>query len=319
MLRSQFIKDAAHRAGFDLCGIVSCGHLAEGELRFREWLEAGYGADLHYLERNLDKRFDVSRLVEGARSVIVCAVNYKSPRSIGYPTPSHTKIASYACNNDYHTTIKGMLAELYATLKEQIPTLRARAFTDSAPLLEKQLAVNAGLGWIGRQSLLVTPEFGTFVLLGELAIDEEVDNYDTSFEGSRCGECRRCIEACPNKAILPTKTIDARRCISRLTIESVATECPQSKSLAGWIFGCDECQSCCPHNRNTPYSTNPHFASPFDPATLVAQDWLSMSDSEFSQRFGKTPLTRSGLERIKSNVEINSASDSALSEATPTE
>lgn len=302
MLQSHFIKDSARRSGFDLCGIIPCRHLAENEAYFRAWLESGYGADLHYLERNLDKRFDVARLVEGAKSIIVCAVNYKSQRSLSYPTPSQTKIASYACNEDYHTTIKEMLGNLYTELKATVPSLQARAFTDSAPLLEKQLAVEAGLGWIGRQSLVVTPEFGTFILLGELIIDEEVDSYDTPFEGSRCGECRRCIEACPNSAILPDKCIDARRCISRLTIEKEAESISSTPDLSGWIFGCDECQSCCPHNRTTPCATNPHFVRPFDPSTLSAEDWAMMSEEEFSSRFGKTPLIRSGLPRIQRNI-----------------
>lgn len=303
MLESRVIKDCALRAGFDLCGIIPCRHLAENEEYFREWLAAGYGADLHYLERNLDKRFDAARLVEGAKSIIVCAVNYKSPRSLGYPTDFRTKVASYACNADYHTSIKEMLGNLYESMKEVVPTLRARAFTDSAPLLEKQLAVDAGLGWIGRQSLLVTPQFGTFVLLGELVIDTEVDCYDTPFEGSRCGECRRCIEACPNSAILPTKCIDARRCISRLTIEKQSDNASDEIDLNGWIFGCDECQSCCPHNRTTPYATNPRFAHPFDPATLSIEDWSTMTDEVFSATFGNTPLLRSGLPRIKRNIE----------------
>lgn len=303
MLESRVIKDCALRAGFDLCGIIPCRHLAENEEYFREWLAAGYGADLHYLERNLDKRFNATRLVEGAKSIIVCAVNYKSPRSLGYPTDFRTKVASYACNADYHTSIKEMLGDLYNSLKEAVPTLCARAFTDSAPLLEKQLAVDAGLGWIGRQSLLVTPQFGTFVLLGELVIDTEVDCYDTPFEGSRCGECRRCIEACPNSAILPTKCIDARRCISRLTIEKQSDNASDEIDLNGWIFGCDECQSCCPHNRTTPCATNPRFAHPFDPATLSAEDWSTMTDELFSATFGNTPLLRSGLPRIKRNIE----------------
>ena len=303
MLNSSTIKDSARRAGFDLCGITSCRHLAENEQYFREWLAAGYGADLHYLERNLDKRFDVSQLVEGAKTVIVCAVNYKSERSLGYPANHRTKIASYACNRDYHSTIKEMLATLYSSLKEIVPSLKARAFTDSAPLLEKQLAVEAGLGWIGRQSLLVTPEFGTFVLLGELVINHEVDSYDTPFAGSRCGECRRCIEACPNSAILPTKNIDARRCISRLTIEKEVDKAPNTDNLNGWIFGCDACQSCCPHNRTTPCATNPNFATPlFDPAKISAEEWLAMSEESFSERFGNTPLIRSGLPRIQKNI-----------------
>lgn len=309
MISSEFIKDAARRAGFDLCGVVSCRHFAEDEHRLREWLAAGYGAGLHYLERNIDKRFDPSKLVEGAKSVVVCAVNYKSPRSLGYPAECHTKIASYACNRDYHSTIKEMLATLYNTLREVHPTLKSRTFTDSAPLLEKRLAVEAGLGWIGRQSLLVTPEYGTFVLLGELLIDEEADSYDTPFEGSRCGECRRCIDACPTKAILPTKNIDTRRCASRLTIESgIESLCDDSSAegsainLSGWIFGCDICQSCCPYNRNTPCASNPHFATPFDPAEITPEEWLSMSEEEFAERFGHTPLLRSGLQRIRQNI-----------------
>ena len=303
MLNSSTIKDSARRAGFDLCGITSCRHLAENEQYFREWLAAGYGADLHYLERNLDKRFDVSQLVEGAKTVIVCAVNYKSERSLGYPANHRTKIASYACNRDYHSTIKEMLATLYNSLKEIVPSLKVRAFTDSAPLLEKQLAVEAGLGWIGRQSLLVTPEFGTFVRLGELVIDQEVDSYDTPFAGSRCGECRRCVEACPNSAILPTKNIDARRCISRLTIEKEVEGAPCAAALDGWIFGCDACQSCCPHNRATPCATNPNFATPlFDPAEISAEEWLAMSEESFSERFGNTPLISSSLPRIQKNI-----------------
>ncbi len=304
MVSSKFIKEMAQRAGFDLCGIAPCHHFAKNEHRFREWLAAGYGADLHYLERNIDKRFDVTKLVDGAKSVIVCAVNYKSPRSHGYPAGSMTKIASYACNCDYHSTIKKRLKWLYNALREVEPALRARAFTDSAPLVEKLFAVEAGLGWIGRQSLLVTPQFGTFVLLGELVINEEVDCYDSPYEGSHCGECRRCIDACPNSAIMPTKNIDARRCISRLTIEKDAGNPTENIELNGWIFGCDECQSCCPYNRSTPYASNPDFATPFDPISVPAEEWLSMDEEAFSEKFGHTPLVRSGLHRIQQNIKV---------------
>lgn len=302
MIESLFIKDIALREGFDLCGIAPCRHFAENEQQFREWLASGYGADLHYLERNIEKRFDTSQLVDGAKSVIVCAINYKSPRSLGYPTDCHTKIATYACNRDYHSTVKAHLGRLYNALKEEFPSLKARAFTDSAPLVEKRFAVEAGLGWIGRQSLLVTPQFGTFVLLGELVINEEVDCYDTPFEGSHCGECHRCIEACPNSAILPTKSIDARRCISRLTIEKESDTKWDDIHLNGWIFGCDECQSCCPYNRSTPYASNPDFATPLDPISISAAEWLAMDNTTFSERFGHTPLVRSGLNRIQQNI-----------------
>ena len=163
MLQNLSIKKLAARAGFDLCGVTPARPLDDSEAHFREWLRAGRHATLGYLERNLDKRFDPSRLVEGARSVVVCAVGYKNHRSEGYPAGCRTRVASYACTRDYHVTLRGMLQSMLAELQRENPGLTGRAFVDSAPLLEKRLAVEAGLGWIGRQSLLVTPQFGTYV------------------------------------------------------------------------------------------------------------------------------------------------------------
>mgnify|MGYP000308211439 CR=1 FL=1 len=171
MLDRSFIRQSAAAAGFDLCGVAPCRHLVRNEQFFRRWLGDGRHASLGYLERNLDKRFDVRRLVEGAQTVVVCAVGYKNGLSDGYPDDFRAKIASYALTADYHATIKGMLGDLFGRLRAAEPALAGRAFVDSAPLVEKQLAVEAGLGWIGRQSLLVTPRFGSFVLLGELRRD----------------------------------------------------------------------------------------------------------------------------------------------------
>lgn len=153
MISGQYIKKLAENAGFDLCGITPCKHLAENESYFREWLAKGYGSSLEYLERNLDKRFDVRHLVEGAQTVVVCAVSYKNPLGEGYPPGCRTKIASYARSRDYHPVLKGMLGTMLEALRRQYPGLTGRTFVDTAPLLEKQLAVEAGLGWIGRQSL----------------------------------------------------------------------------------------------------------------------------------------------------------------------
>ena len=167
MLDHRNIKRLAAGEGFDLCGIAPCRHLAENEARFREWLAAGYQSSLDYLERNADKRFDPRRLVERARTAVVCAVAYKNRASEGYPPGCRTRIASYACAADYHATIRDRLRRMLAALKAAHPALEGRAFVDTAPLCEKQLAVEAGLGWIGRQSLLVTPQHGSFVLLGD--------------------------------------------------------------------------------------------------------------------------------------------------------
>lgn len=299
MIRTDLIKKLAATIGFDLCGIAPCHHLDDNEVHFRDWLARGYQSSLGYLERNLDKRFDPRHLVEGARTVVVCAVGYKNRWSEGYPADWPTKVASYACTTDYHTTIKKMLFDLSAALQAEYPTLGGRAFVDTAPLLEKQWAVEAGLGWIGRQSLLVTPRYGTYVVLGELVLTDEADQYDTPFEGTRCGRCRNCIESCPTGAIVAPRTIDTRRCISCHTIER---EPDTSIDLHGWIFGCDRCQSCCPYNQKAPMHSNPAFDPKFDPLTLDAAAWLEMSDEEFAQQFGATPLTRSGLDRIKRNI-----------------
>ena len=196
MLDRSFIRQSAAAAGFDLCGVAPCRHLVRNEQFFRRWLGDGRHASLGYLERNLDKRFDVRRLVEGAQTVVVCAVGYKNGLSDGYPDDFRAKIASYALTADYHATIKGMLGDLFGRLRAAEPALAGRAFVDSAPLVEKQLAVEAGLGWIGRQSLLVTPRFGSFVLLGELVLDAACDRYDEPLAGVGCGSCRRCPRPC---------------------------------------------------------------------------------------------------------------------------
>ena len=188
-------------------------------------LAAGAGVDLGrqsslgYLERNVDKRFDARRLVEGARTAVVCAVSYKNRVGEGYPPGHRTKVASYACAADYHATLRTMLGGMLDALRAAHPGLGGRAFVDTAPLAEKQLAVEAGLGWIGRQSLLVTPQYGSYVVLGELILTEETDRYDAPFEGSRCGTCRSCIDNCPTGAVAPDRTIDTGRCISCRTIE----------------------------------------------------------------------------------------------------
>lgn len=306
MVSSIVIKRIAAEVGFDICGVTRSRHLAENEAFFRRWLDEGHSAGLDYLQHNLDKRFDTSRLVDGARSVIVCAVNYKNRFSDGYPEGFRTKIASYACNRDYHKSLKKMLQRMFALLQEEFPGIGGRVFTDSAPLLEKQLAVEAGLGWIGRQSLLVTPQYGTFVLLGEIVIDDDADAYDSPVAGVHCGECRRCVDACPNGAILPDRCIDASRCISCATIENAA---PASTGLAGWVFGCDECQSCCPYNRNTPYHRNTEFDPKFDPTAMTCEQWLGMGEEEFARRFAGTPLMRSGSELLRRNVLRNLSED----------
>ncbi len=289
MLNLAHIKQLAHEVGFDLCGVAKCRNFEQDRGFFEGWIANGYASTLDYLKRNIECRADARHLVEGAKSVIVCAVSYKNHVSEGYPADHCAKVASYACTTDYHTTIKSMLRELCNRLKAEEPTLSARCFVDSAPIFEKRYAVEAGLGWIGRQSLLITPDYGSFVLLGEVVMSAECDEYDAPYEGVGCGECRRCVDACPKGAVIE-RHIDTSRCISCATIESRCEN--EDSDLHGWIFGCDECQTVCPYNRRAPHYTNPKFAPLFNPVAMCAEEWASLSKEEFKERFGTTPLMR---------------------------
>lgn len=300
MISRNVITNIAKEVGFDLVGVVRAEALIEEHNRFKEWLLCGNNSTLEYLERNVEKRFDASLLVEGSRSVIVCAVSYLSEYGKTVNEASPTKIASYALNRDYHLVIKRMLEAFAMRLKAYAPELRYRAFVDSAPLAEKSHARLAGLGWIGRQSLVVNPHFGSMMHLGELVVDVEFDGYDTPMEGVGCGSCRRCVEACPNGAILDNRTIDARRCISCRTIEREAEG--ESVPLHGWIFGCDVCQTVCPFNQHAPLHRNPEFDPCVTPDMLTAERFATMTEEEFMSIAKDTPMLRAGFERIRKNA-----------------
>lgn len=300
MIPKNIIINAALDEGFDLVGVVRAEALDAERNVFSDWLLRGSHSTLSYLERNLEKRFDPRLLVDGCRSVVVCAVSYLSLYGRGYSAGCRTKVASYALARDYHKSIKEMLWRVAERIKDYAPDMSYRAFTDSAPVAEKSLAVRAGLGWIGRNSLVVNPRYGSMLHLGELFISEDVDAYDTPLEGVGCGTCRRCVDSCPNGAISEDRSLDTRRCISCRTIEREDTS--QPITLDGWIYGCDACQNVCPFNHHAPLHRNSLFDPLFDPTSLDAESWRSMSEAEFQQLAGDTAMTRAGLERIKGNI-----------------
>lgn len=338
MVSAEKVKIIASKVGFSCCGIARCRELSEQKKFLDHWLDRGYNSGLNYMVRNKDRRLNPSTLLDGAKTIIVCAVNYKNntifnpdsaPLAIRTDTEQtiSPKIATYALAIDYHITIKRMLAQMVDSLKESCPTLRARTFTDTAPLLEKAWAAEAGLGWIGRNSLLITPQYGSLVLLGEIVMDAEVDIYDNPYSENHCGECRLCIDSCPNRAIISPRVIDTGRCISRLTIEREITESCEphdnlnittntpSKSnvgdspdktptLDGWIFGCDVCQRVCPHNRHTPEAANPDFAPVVERSLLTREFWLTIDPERFKMIFGSTPISRTTLEAIQKRVNL---------------
>ncbi len=309
------IKEYASRAGFDLCGVARSRVMAEQAPRLERWIGRGYHGGMEYMLRNRGVRLDPAALVGGAQTVIVCAVSYNHGMHLAVERAAAAgipRIASYAFAPDYHAVVKGMLGDMLRSLAEDVPGLRARCFADTAPILEKAWAVEAGLGWIGKNSLLVTPGYGSFVLLGEIVADAPADRYDAPFDGERCGACTRCLDACPPGALVAPRVVDTRRCISRLTIEKIRTDDggrPDptygdmvSADLHGWVFGCDACQSACPHNACTLPAAFPGLAPLADPAAMDAAFWQALTPGEFDRRFGHTPLARCGLERIRNRL-----------------
>jgi epoxyqueuosine reductase len=301
MLSYQHIRKYALQAGFTLCGVARSRVLAEQAEHFAAGLAASGDNVLGYLVRDPARRLDPSTLLAGVRTVVVCAVTYRNSRSGGYPVDfTSPKICSYALGGEYQPKIKAMLGEMAIRLSDRLPGLGWRALCDTSAILEKAWAVEAGLGWIGRNSLLITPEQGSFLLLGELLLDEECDFYDEPYTEVGCGECRRCEESCPAGA-LRSRSVDTGRCISALTIEKTRTGIDPER-LHGWVFGCDECQNACPYNRARAEYSHPLFAPCFDPADFPAERWSKMTGEEFRSHFIGTPLVRAGLERLKKNI-----------------
>lgn len=295
MVADKAIKSAAREAGFDLCGTAPCHTLQTNRSRFTEWLEKGYGSDLEYLKRYLDRRFNPADLVEGAKTVIVCGVNYRNLVSEGYPDGFNgLKTASYAVCRDYHLSIKEMAGKMLSILQTQYPELHGRTFTDTAPIIEKAWAFEAGLGNIGRNSLLITPQFGSFVLLGEIVIDDYAETSAKPAPQDICKGCRACIEHCPNHAITEEYTVDTRLCTSALSLEG-KTRKPEM--MHGWVCGCDLCQTICPHNKHKPLAENTLFSPLFNPFSAEGQSILNKS--VLPKYLETTPLARAWQKKLK--------------------
>ena len=289
------IQQHALELGFDLCRIARSRALTEHRERLTQWLDSGEYGGLQYMQRNLDKRLDPSLLVEGTRSIVVCAIGYKRGP---VPNPLMNHMASYAWGKDYHLVIREKLRQLLQYIQQLCPGSSGRVFVDTAPLLEKAWAVEAGLGWIGRNTLLIHPELGSYLLLGVVLTDAELSP-DTPMQGG-CGSCRRCIDACPSGALGEDRMLDARRCIARRTVEACSAE--EEGDLHEWLFGCDACQRVCPYNLHAPESVHPEFAPLPELCSMTPQDWLSLTETEFRQRFHETPLERCGLERLQHRI-----------------
>ena len=244
------LKAEARRLGFDQAGIAPAVS-PPGYPRFRDWLEAGYAAGMGYMERNAGARADPDRVLEGVRSVVVVSFVYGRPEPVA-PTVTQGKVARYARGADYHQVLWRRLEALLAWLRAECPEARGRAVADTAPLLERDFAQLAGLGWIGKNTMLIDRRAGSFTVLGALLVDVAL-RPDTPHNTNHCGTCTRCLDACPTDAFAGPYQLDSRRCISYWTIEHKG---PIADTMAGelgdWVFGCDVCQDVCPWNRKPP-------------------------------------------------------------------
>jgi epoxyqueuosine reductase len=295
MSLSQQIKQYALSLGFDACGICKAEHVdAKTEKAYTQWLSENGNADMDYLARNLEKRFDPRLLVEGAKSIICVALNYFPHKTLPGDVP---QFAYYAYGEDYHDVVKAKLNQLFDFIKQRFPEASGRCFSDSAPVLERYWAVRAGIGFAGKNGLLIIPRKGSYFFLSELIIDIELE-YDTAV-AQNCGNCRRCLDVCPTNALTKPYYLDANKCISYQTIENKGKI---TVPLHNNIYGCDVCQMSCPHNR----FAAPHRTQEFMPSeaflSLDFEKLKQMDEDMFRRIFRKSAVKRAKFEGLKRNL-----------------
>lgn len=294
------IQQIAQSVGFDACGVSQAEKLTEEEGHIKNWLSLGMHGEMGYMERNLNKRIDPTLLVPGAKSVISVLLNYYPGNPIISTTPP--KISRYAHSIDYHTVIKRMLFEMLEQIRGIYGEVNGRAFVDSAPVLERAWAAKSGLGWIGKNGLLINPKLGSYVFIGELVVDIDIEP-SKKIIPNRCGTCTRCIDSCPTGAIVNDGVIDSRKCISYLTIEKKSSlSDTESKQLNGWCFGCDICQEVCPWNSKIGIAENTEILPKSDVMEFDINSTEPFTEERYRNVFGGTPVLRSGFEKFFRNV-----------------
>ncbi|GAB3658174.1 tRNA epoxyqueuosine(34) reductase QueG [Echinicola sediminis] len=300
---AAIIKRLANELGFEFCGIAKAEFLEEEAPRLEDWLNRNYHGQMAYMANHFDKRLDPTQLVEGATTVVSLVYNYYPEQKLPAAKEDY-KIAKYAYGKDYHFVIKDKLKEFLFRLKEEIGEVEGRAFVDSAPVMERQWAKKAGLGWLGKNSLLLNRKMGSFFFLAELIIDLKA-TVDQPMAKDYCGSCTRCIDACPTDAIVQPGVVDGSKCISYFTIE-LKEEIPSSVKgkFENWMFGCDICQDVCPWNR----FSKPHEEPAFDPhpdlKNMDHGDWEEITQETFSKVFQKSAVKRTKLSGLKRNIDF---------------
>ena len=298
---TRIVKEIASQLGFAHCGISKAEFLEEEAPRLEQWLKQNMHGEMRYMEGHFDKRLDPSLLVPGAKSVVSLMFNYypKEVQSSHLP-----KISKYAWGEDYHVVVKDKLFQFVEHIRERIGDVNGRVFVDSAPVLEKAWAAKSGLGWVGKNSNLISKQKGSFFFLAELILDLNLDA--DGIVTDHCGTCTACIDACPTDAIIAPMQVDGSKCISYFTIELKEKLIPTEMKgkFDGWLFGCDTCQDVCPWNRFSRPTQEPSFAPIPGVLNLTNRDWEALSEETFQELFRDSPIRRTGWEGIRRNLKF---------------
>jgi epoxyqueuosine reductase len=295
---TKLIKQEAQRLGFLSCGISKAGFLEEEAPRLENWLNNNMQGQMSYMENHFDKRLNPTLLVNDAKSVISLLLNYYPS---DFQNPDSYKISKYAFGQDYHFVIKEKLKELLHFIQVEVGDVSGRAFVDSAPVLDKAWAAKSGLGWIGKNTNLITQKVGSFYFIAELIIDLELD-YDTAVT-DHCGSCTACLDACPTEAIVAPYVVDGSKCISYFTIE-LKDNLPQEMKgkFDDWMFGCDVCQDVCPWNRFSTPHNEPLFQTTPDILNFSKSDWEEITIETFQKVFKNSAVKRTKYEGLLRNI-----------------
>ncbi len=299
-VNTTFIKNEAKRLGFMSCGISKATFLEQEASRLEHWLNTNQQGQMSYMENNFDKRLDPTKLVEGSKSVISLLLNY-FPEEL--QIKDTFKISKYAYGQDYHFVIKEKLKELLHSIQENIGEVTGRAFVDSAPVLDKAWAAKSGLGWIGKNSNLITKQVGSFYFIAELILDLELD-YDNPTT-DHCGSCTACIDACPTNAIETPYIVNGSKCISYFTIE-LKENIPQELkgTFNDWAFGCDICQDVCPWNKFSKPHSEPLFNPIPEVLSMSKKDWQEITEETFRIILKDSPIKRTKIQGLKRNLDF---------------
>lgn len=299
---AHLIKQRALDEGFDKVGIVRAESLTEEARHLEEWLARGFQGNMQWMNRNVDKRVNPIELFPGARSVVVVALNYYTPDE--HLSASTTgKVSRYAWGDDYHDIVGNKLRGLLEWIKQQRPEVNGKVCVDIQPMMDKAWAVRAGLGWLGKHSNLITPELGSWVFIGELLLNLELE-YDTDQVDDHCGTCTLCIEACPTQAITEPYVVDSNKCISYGTIEVRDAELPAEiqDHLSGWFYGCDICQDVCPWNRFEQITNEPQFHPRPGNVNADLSEVLQLTPERYAERFRGSAMKRAKLGGLQRNA-----------------